>query len=155
MSLHGHLQEGFLGTAAPLYADIVLLLEIAMGTALLFGLWLARKRKFKSHAICQSTVVLLNGIVILCVMLPVFTSRVIPKLPAKLGKSHYLISTAHAALGTISEVSGLYVIVAAGTTLLPTRLRFSNYKLWMRTTLALWWATLLLGVATYLHWYVR
>ena len=150
-----HVREGFLGTAAPLYADIVLLAELAMGAALLFGFWLARKRKFKAHAICQSTVVLLNGIVIVCLMLPVFFSRVMPKVPAKLGKSHYLISTAHAALGTISEVSGLYIAVAAGTNLLPARLRFNNYKLWMRTTLALWWVTLLLGVATYLRWYVR
>ena len=153
MSLQ-HVHEGFLRTAAPLYADNVLLVEIAMGAALLFGFWLARKRKFRAHAICQSAVVLLNGIVIACLMLPVFFSRVVPKLPAKLGKSHYLISTAHAALGTISELSALYVVVAAGTNILPARFRLNNYKLWMRTTLALWWATLLLGVATYAHWYV-
>src|SRR5215467_16142366 len=102
MSLHGNFREGLLGTAAPLYADIILLAELAMAAALLFGFWLARKRKFKAHAICQSAAVLLNGIVIVCLMLPVFTSRVFPKLPAKLGKSHYLVWTAHAALGTIA-----------------------------------------------------
>jgi hypothetical protein len=34
----------FLGTVAPPYAHLTLLLEIAMGVGLLIGAWLARRR---------------------------------------------------------------------------------------------------------------
>jgi len=50
--------QDFLGTAAPRYADPVLLLEIGMGVALLVGAILARMRRFRAHAACQSAVVL-------------------------------------------------------------------------------------------------
>ena len=42
---------------------------------------------------------------------------------------------------------------AGGTKWLPERLRLKRYKLWMRTVLALWWAVILFGVATYARWY--
>ena len=44
------MNEGFLGTAAPRSADVVLLLEIGMGVALLIGAGLARMRRFRLHA---------------------------------------------------------------------------------------------------------
>jgi uncharacterized membrane protein YozB (DUF420 family) len=49
---------------------------------------------------------------------------------------------------------GLYILLAAGTKLLPQKLRITNYKMWMRSVLALWWLVLLLGLATYARWYV-
>src|SRR5262249_23143971 len=36
---------------------------------------------------------------------------------------------------------------------IPKSLRFDNYKPWMRTTLALWWTVIGLGIATYVVWY--
>ena len=75
------------------------------------------------------------------------------KIPLKLGKTHYALATAHAALGTISEIAGLYILLAAGTSLLSEKFRFTKYKLWMRTVLVLWWFVLLLGLATYARWY--
>jgi uncharacterized membrane protein YozB (DUF420 family) len=79
---------------------------------------------------------------------------VIPKIPLKLDRAYYALATAHAALGAIAELAGLYVLLAAGTSVLPRRFRITNYKLWMRTVLALWWVVLLLGMATYARWYV-
>ncbi|PYT73800.1 MAG: hypothetical protein DMG39_05210 [Acidobacteria bacterium] len=58
------MNDGFLRTAAPLAADVVLLLEIAMGIGLLAGGWLARTKRFRQHAWCQSVIVLLNLAVI-------------------------------------------------------------------------------------------
>jgi uncharacterized membrane protein YozB (DUF420 family) len=55
----------------------------------------------------------------------------------------------------VAELTGLYVILAAGTNLLPKFLRLPNYRAWMRATLILWWVVLLLGVATYVRWYVH
>jgi len=88
-------------------------------------------------------------------MVPSFYIQLAPKIPRALRKSYYAIATGHVALGVIAELAGLYVIVAAGTNLLPQRLRLRNYRAWMRATLILWWVVLLLGVATYVRWYVR
>ena len=145
---------GFLGTAAPAYADMTLLLEIAMGVGLLIGALLARLRRFREHAWCQSVIVLLNLGAILFTMTPSFRAHVSPKIPLKLGKAYYTLATAHAALGTITEIAGLYILLAAGTSLLPEKFRITNYKLWMRSVLILWWVVLLLGFATYARWYV-
>ena len=148
------MREGFLGTAATFSADLVLLLELAMGLALLAGALLARLRKFQAHAWCQSTVVLLNAAVIVLVMVPSFSRHVWPRIPLKIGKSYYAMATAHAALGAIVECAALYILLAAGTTLMPEKLRLARYKLWMRAVLIAWWAVILLGVSTYARWYI-
>lgn len=144
---------GFLGSQAPLSADVVLLLEIAMGTALLGGAWLARAKRYREHAWCQSLVVLLNLAAITGTMVPSFRMQVLPRIPAKLSRTYFALATAHATLGSITELAALYILLAAGTRLLPQGLQLKRYKLWMRTVLALWWLVLLLGFATYLRWY--
>src|SRR4029077_8323993 len=144
----------FLGTVAPPYAHLTLLLEIAMGVGLLIGAWLARRRRFRQHAWCQSAIVLLNLAVIVLVMMPSFQVQVVPEIPLRLAKTYYALATAHAALGTITEIAGLYILLAAGTGVLPEKFRITKYKAWMRTVLVLWWFVLLLGSATYARWYV-
>lgn len=139
---------------APSYANLTLVLEIAMGVGLLIGALLARRRHFRAHAWCQSLIVLVNLALILLIMIPSFRARVSPKIPLKLGKAYYALATAHAALGTITEIAGLYILLAAGTSVLPQKLRITDYKLWMRSALILWWVVLLLGFATYVRWYV-
>ena len=145
---------GFLGTAAPLDADIILLLETAIGVGLLIGALLARRRCFRTHAWCQSALVLLNVVLIVLTMIPSFRAHVSPKIPLKLNKTYYALATAHAALGTVTEFAALYILLAAGTSVLPQKFRIANYKLWMRSVLLLWWIVLLLGFATYARWYV-
>ncbi len=148
------MHQGFLGTAAPFYADLVLLLELAMGLGLLAGAFFAHVRKFQAHAWCQTIIVLLNAAVVAITMLPSFRQHVSPRIPLKLGGSFYAIATAHAALGTVVECAGVYILLAAGTTLMPEKLRLTRYKLWMRTVLIAWWAVIFLGVATYARWYI-
>ena len=143
-----------LATAAPSYANLILLLELVMGFGLFVGALLARLKRFREHAWCQSVIVLVNLLLIVLTMLPSFRVHVAPRIPLKLGKAYYAVATAHAALGTLAEGGGLYILLAVGTSVLPPRLRIHNYKLWMRTVLVLWWAVLLLGVATYARWYV-
>ena len=138
----------------PLYVNFILLLEIAMGVGLLLGALLARMRRFRAHAWCQSATVLLNLAVIVLVMIPSFRAHVSPKIPLKLGKLYYALATAHAALGMITEIAGLYILLAAGTSVLPAKFRITKYKPWMRTVLVLWWVVLLSGLATYARWYV-
>ena len=138
---------------APFSATLTLLLEFLMGAGLLVGALLARRRHFRAHAWCQSLIVILNLALIVLTMIPSFREQVFPKIPLRLGKPFYALATAHAALGTITEIAGLYILLAAGTGVLPQKLRITNYKLWMRTVLVLWWAVLLLGFATYARWY--
>jgi uncharacterized membrane protein YozB (DUF420 family) len=145
---------GFLGTGAPLSADITVAIEIAMGLALVLGMVLARRQRYRAHAWCQSTVVVLNLIVIAQVMLPAFRDRVAPKIPGRLARPYYALATGHATMGCIAELLGLYIILVAGTRILPERLRFVRYKSWMRTELVIWWLALLLGLTTYLRWYI-
>jgi uncharacterized membrane protein YozB (DUF420 family) len=146
--------KAFLETAAPRAANLVLVLEIAMGMGLLLGAWLARKGRFRQHAWCQSVIVLLNFAVISVMMIPSFRVHVFPRIPAKLGKAYYGLATAHAALGGVTEIAGLYILLSAGTSVLPDKLRITKYKVWMRSVLVLWWVVLLLGMATYTRWYV-
>jgi uncharacterized membrane protein YozB (DUF420 family) len=146
--------KALLETAAPRAANVVLVLEIAMGIGLLLGARLAHKKHFRQHAWCQSAIVLLNLAVVAVMMIPSFRVHVLPRVPARLGKAYYALATTHGALGTVTELAGLYVLLSAGTSLLPEKLRITKYKVWMRTVLALWWVVLLLGIATYTRWYV-
>jgi len=129
--------EPFFETAALRAADFVLVLEIAMGIGLLVGARLARKGRFRQHAWCQSTIVLLNLAVVAVMMIPSFRVLVLPRVPAKLGKAYYALATTHAAIGTATELAGLYILLSAGTSVLPEKFRVTKYKASMRTVLVL------------------
>ena len=104
----------FLETAAPHGANVVLVLEMAMGIGLLLGAWLARQGRFRQHAWCQSTIVLLNFAVVAVMMVPSFRVHVLPRIPAKLGKAYYALATTHGALGTVTELAGSYILPVRG-----------------------------------------
>jgi uncharacterized membrane protein YozB (DUF420 family) len=146
--------NGFLGTGATLAADVNLTIQLLMGIALLIGVMLARWRRYRAHGVCQASVILLNLVMIALIMLPPFRLEVVPELPGGVSKSYYSVATLHAALGGITELLGLYIVLRAGTNLLPKVLRFNNYKLWMRSALVLWWTVIIIGVSTYYIWYI-
>ena len=125
-----------------------------MGVGLLIGAQLARLRRYRWHAWCQSLIVLLNLVLIALMMFPAFHRQVLPKLPSKIGKPYYALATTHAVLGGVAEIGGVYILLAAGTEFLPKKLRIKRYKFWMRIVLVLWWMVLLVGIATYARWYV-
>jgi uncharacterized membrane protein YozB (DUF420 family) len=77
----------------------------------------------------------------------------LPGLPAHFGKRYYATATVHGALGAVAELLGLYIVLVAGTNILPQSLRFRRWKPWMRVELALWCAVLLMGFGTYYFWY--
>ena len=148
------MSKSFLGTAAPTYAEVTLVLEIAMSVGLVIGAQLARLRRYRLHAWCQSLIVLLNLVLIALTMIPAFHRQVLPKLPSRIGKLYYTLATTHAALGGIAEFGGMYILLAAGTEILPKEVRIRRYKFWMRSVLVVWWMVLFLGIATYARWYV-
>jgi len=87
-------------------------------------------------------------------MLPTFHRLILPKLPSRIGKPYYALAAVHGGLGGVAELGGLYILLAAGTDLLPEKFRIKRYKFWMRSVLLVWWIVLLLGIATYTRWYV-
>jgi uncharacterized membrane protein YozB (DUF420 family) len=146
--------KGFLGTQAGFEADLNLLIQIAMGAALIVGAFLARSKRYAAHGACQATVLALNLALIFSVMWPSFYLQVLPRLPKHFEKRYYAIATIHGFLGALAELLGLYILLAAGTNILPQAWRFRRWKLWMRIELALWLIVLLTGIGTYILWYV-
>jgi fumarate reductase subunit D len=146
--------KGFLGTGATFGADLNLVVQIIMGVALALGAILARQKRYRAHGICQTTVLLLNLLMIGLVMWPSFQQQVKPALSKVLHKWYYEAAAIHAVLGITAELLGLYIALVAGTNVLPQRLRFKHWKWWMRTELVLWAIVLLSGVGTYCAWYV-
>ena len=147
--------SGFLGTWAPFLSDLNLVLQVAMGCALLAGAYLARMKNYRAHGICQASILIFNLFSIALVMWPSLHQKVLPRLPSRLMRRNYAIATAHGALGAAAELFGIYILLAAGTEWLPTSWRFRRWKFWMRIELALWWTVILLGIAVYFFWYVR
>ena len=64
--------KGFLGTGAPFEADINLVVRLVMAAALVVGVVLAKQQRYRAHGICQTTVLLLNLLMIELVMWPSF-----------------------------------------------------------------------------------
>jgi uncharacterized membrane protein YozB (DUF420 family) len=146
--------KGFLGTGAPFGADLNLVVQIVMGIALIVGARLAKQKRYRAHGICQTTVLLLNLLMIALVMWPSFQQQVKPALSKVLHKWYYEAATIHAVLGMTAEFLGLYIVIVAGTNVLSPWLRFKHWKYWMRTELVLWVIVLLSGVGTYCAWYM-
>jgi len=145
--------EGFLGSHAGYRPDLNLVIQIAMGVALISGALLARARRFVAHGVCQTAVLVLNLAMICLLMWPSFYLHVLPRLPKRLGKRFYAVAAIHGFLGVLAEIFGLYIALVAGTKILPEAWRFKRWKLWMRVELALWWFALMMGALTYWVWY--
>jgi hypothetical protein len=154
MGLGFFLMKGFLGTGANFGADLNLVVQLIMGLALIVGMLLAKNKRYTAHGICQTTVLLLNLLMIGLVMWPSFQQQVKPALSKVLHRRYYAAATIHAVLGVAAELLGLYIVTVAGTNVLPQRLRFKHWKLWMRTELVLWAIVIVIGVGTYWVWYV-
>ena len=82
------LMKGFLGTWAGFSADFNLLVQIAMGLALLGGAFLARAKRYTAHGICQSAVLTLDVPMIALVMWPSLNTRECPDSSVVLENQH-------------------------------------------------------------------
>jgi uncharacterized membrane protein YozB (DUF420 family) len=145
---------GFLGTGATFAADVNLIIQLAMGGALIVGVILAKRKRYGAHGTCQSTVLLLNLWMIGFEMWPSFRLQLAPHLARVFRTRYYTVATIHAALGTAAELLGIYILLVVGTELIPRSLRFTRWKLWMRIELAMWLLALTWGIGTYYEWYV-
>src|SRR5260370_19410528 len=85
--------KGFLGTGATFGADLNLVVQLIMGAALIAGARLAKQKRYRAHGICQTTVLLLNLLMIGLVMGPSFQQQVKQdRSSARLKSSHTSIT---------------------------------------------------------------
>jgi uncharacterized membrane protein YozB (DUF420 family) len=141
--------EGFLGRGATFGGDLNLLVQIGLGLLLLIGMALARRGLYRAHGACQASALILAIGMTLVWMWPSFREVYVPDLARGIANRTTVAVVAHAALGSVVLLLGVYVVLVAGTSLIPRRFRFQNYSAWMRTLLVLWWITIGLGVLTY------
>ena len=146
---------GFLGTRALLYADLSLILILVSAVLFTIGWRLAVHKKFVAHRWIQTTAAILNAFVVLLVMIPSFIINILPGIPAKLLEGTYGVTTIHGITGVIGLLLGLFVVVRANELLhKPKFLRFKNYKLFMRTSYALYMLSTLIGTIVYIWVYI-
>ena len=139
---------GFLGTHAPFLSDLSLILILL--TAILFtvGVQLARRRQYETHRWVQTVAAVINAIVVLGVMVKSYLTHILPGIPSKLLEGDYGVTTVHAIIGAIGLLLGIFVVLR-GNGLVPKGLRFKNYKLFMRTSYAIYMLATLLGMVVY------
>jgi len=145
--------KGFLGTPASFSADLNLTVQVALAMALMAGALLARAKRYRAHGACMVAVLLLNLVMIALVMSPSFYELVLPRLVRHPERRSVVVAAVHGALGLVAELLGLYIAMVAGTDRIPVRWRFKNWRAWMRAEFVIWWAVVLLGIATYIEWY--
>lgn len=140
---------GFLGTKATLRSDLTLVLIIV--TAILFniGFVLARRKLFVAHRWVQTSAVILNTLVVLISMVTSYIIYILPGIPSKLAQGDYAVTSVHAITGTVALIFGVFVALR-GNELLPQRMKFQNYKPFMRWAYALYMLATLGGILIYI-----
>jgi uncharacterized membrane protein YozB (DUF420 family) len=146
---------GFLGTRAPLHSDLSLILILLSSILFTIGWRLAVRKKFKVHRWIQTGAAILNTLVVLIVMIASFIIYILPGIPSKLLEGTYGVTTVHAFIGALGLLLGVFVVLRANQVkFVPKRLRFKNYKLFMRTSYILYMLATLIGVIVYVAVYI-
>ena len=144
---------GFLGGNGALGADVSLVVSLLAAALLTIGWRLAARKRFEAHRWVQTAAACLNAVLVLAWMVRSFVVYILPGIPGSFGHGSYAVSTVHAVVGALGMVLGLFVVLR-GNELVPRGLRFSNYKLFMRWSYALYMLGTLTGVIVYYVVYV-
>ena len=140
---------GFLGTKATLRSDLTLVLILITAVLFSIGFILARRKQFVAHRWVQTASVTLNTLVVLISMVTSYIIHILPGIPAKLNQGDYAVTSVHGMVGAITLLLGVFVALR-GNELVPKRLRFNNYRLFMRSAYTLYMLATLGGVIVYI-----
>jgi len=146
-------RPGFLGTNANFAADMTLVLSVLVMIIFSYGFYLARKGHYDTHKWVQSSGAVLNIILVLWLMILPYRDFILRDSGGPRDGLFYIVTTIHATVGIFAFVIGNFVVLR-GHKLVPKRLRFNDYKLFMRTAYGLYFLTTVLGVGTYWYWFV-
>jgi uncharacterized membrane protein YozB (DUF420 family) len=139
---------GFLGTKATFGSDTSLVLILLAAALFTIGWRLAVRKHYGPHRWVQTAAACLNAVPVLGLMIRSFLVYILPGIPSKLGEATYAFTTVHALIGVTGLTLGVFVALR-GNELVPKGLRFTNYKLFMRTSYALYMLATLVGVILY------
>ncbi|MFN8374972.1 MAG: hypothetical protein U0694_19115 [Anaerolineae bacterium] len=146
-------QPGFLGTGASLASDLSLLAYlIILLPLMLLGFFFARRKMFEpNHKLVMTTITLVNWFIIIFLMF-VRYSQAVQYAP---GDPTLILPTIHLAFGATAQILATYLVIRMWfEKQLPAWFKVRRIKRYMRTTLALWIITALLGISIYTTWYV-
>jgi uncharacterized membrane protein YozB (DUF420 family) len=146
-------QPGFLGTAGNFATDATLVLMVLIGIAFTVGAATALLKKYEAHRWIQTSATALSTILVIWLMVLPYRDFVLPGVPDRLGERFYGLTTLHGVVGALAMPFGVFVVLR-GNRLVPKALRFTNYKLFMRTAYALYMVTIALGIMVYFAWFV-
>jgi len=141
---------GIFNTYATSLADANLLLQVAILLILLVGWKFSVKREYMKHGILMSLAISLHTVLIFVAMVPplIASAGLFENLLNRLALTILL----HSVLGTLVELSGIYLL---GTWFLNHGLSktcFKN-KIIMKINIGLWIVELALGMYTYILLY--
>ena len=142
---------GFLGHGS-LASDLNLTLEILLVLGLTVGFALARGGRIEAHRVNQTMWVLVNAALVICIMIPSLQNAKVHSF-AELTKLPTALPWVHAALGLLTLISGLWLVLQMND-VLPQRWHTPRWKTLMRLTLTGYWLVALLGIGIYYFWNV-
>jgi len=142
----GEQRLGLFNVHAPFLADLSLLLQVAILLVLLASLRLKFRRSYLKHGISMGLAVVLHTVSIFAVMVPSLLAS--GGLFGDLLNRLALVVLSHAALGSLVEVLGLYLLIVLALNRGFSKACFKN-KMIMRVTLVLWVVELIVGVYVY------
>jgi len=142
---------GFLGPGS-LASDLNLTLEILLVLGLTAGFAFARSGRIEAHRVNQTVWVLVNAALVVCIMIPSLHNAKLQSL-ADLAKVSTALPWVHAALGIVTLLSGLWLVLQMND-VLPQRWHIPRWKTLMRLTLTGYWLVALLGIGIYYFWNV-
>jgi len=133
-------------------SDLVLLAYIfLLVPAMLIGFGFARRKLFEPHhKFMMTTITIVNWLLIFFVMWVTYSRDVLPQVPQSLKLPFVLIPSLHLLAGLTAQLIATYLVIRMWfEKQLPAWFKVKNIKLYMRTTLALWLLTAVLGLTTW------
>jgi hypothetical protein len=100
----------------------------------------------------QTVWVLVNAALVACIMIPSLQHAQLKSL-ADLTRLPTALPWIHAALGLVTLISGLWLVLQMND-VLPPRWHIPRWKTLMRLTLTGYWLVALLGIGIYYFWNV-
>jgi uncharacterized membrane protein YozB (DUF420 family) len=144
--------RGLLGTEAPLIIDLTLLLSIAVIVAMTIGAVLAWRQRYEAHRWVQTGAVILNAVLVFTVMIGSLLAAE-PASEQQLTVADFAMMTGHEIIGAVALLFGIFVTLR-GNGLVPNRLKFSNYKPYMRAAYGLYLVATIIGIGVYWVLYI-
>ncbi len=127
---------------------LTLILQLAVFLLLVGGVMLKRMRLYRAHGFAMFTGVVLHLVTIGVVMIRSFVLALVPIIISSPSSAVSMLSSIHAALGTVSAVLGVWIL---GGWRFRRSLEFCAPKRrWMRATFWVWASSLVTGFVLFL-----